>query len=252
MTFRQRTGPRIPDRRAQAKKWKQTESDNRGITLPRFYPILDTGTLERLGFNAIDAAEAILEAGAGILQFRHKTFWSREAFEAARQIGQLCKDAGVIFVVNDRADYALLLKASLHLGQEDLLPSDARKVIGSDPIIGFSTHNATQMHEAADWPVDYVAFGPVFGTSTKERADPTTGLEALARMRGLTDRPLVAIGGINRQNAAACFEAGADSVAVIADLYPDPCNKTALRARAAEWHRLCGEQNPPRDAAVQF
>ena len=213
--------------------------------LPPIYPILDTGTLERHNLNPIEAAEAILEAGAKILQYRRKTFWSAEAFNQAKQIAELCHQAKAIFIVNDRADYALLLaelNAGLHLGQEDLLPTDARTVIGPKPVIGFSTHNAAQMEAAITNPIaeaiDYIAYGPIFPTTTKENPDPTTGLEALRKIRTLTTKPLVAIGGITRQNAPQCWQAGADSVAIIADLFPNPCTKRSLRERMSEWHQL--------------
>jgi thiamine-phosphate pyrophosphorylase len=140
--------------------------------------------------------------------------------------------------VNDRADYARLLHASLHLGQDDLLPADARLVIGDEAQIGFSTHNPDQMRAAAFEPVDYVAFGPVFTTASKERPDPTVGIAGLRTVRGLTEKPLVAIGGITRANAALCWNAGADSVAIIADTLPDPCTQRALRERMEEWLRL--------------
>ncbi|HWE51098.1 MAG TPA: thiamine phosphate synthase [Bryobacteraceae bacterium] len=213
--------------------------------LPKVYPILDTGTLERHGLGPVEAAEALLEGGAEILQYRHKAFWSGEAFARAGQIAELCREARVLFIVNDRADYARLLAkqdSGLHLGQEDLLPTDARTVIGPAPVIGFSTHNIAQMEAANRNPIadaiDYVAYGPVFGTSTKENPDPTTGLEALGKIRTLTAQPLVAIGGITRENAPHCWRAGADSVALIADLFPNPCTKRLLRERMSEWHQL--------------
>ncbi len=205
------------------------------MTLPPVYPILDTASLK---LDPVAAAEALLEGGAQILQFRHKAFWSGQTFTQAEQIAALCTEAGVPFIVNDRADYAALLHAGLHLGQEDLLPVDARKVTGPDAIVGFSTHNAGQMEAAQTEPVDYVAFGPVFPTRSKERPDPTAGIGNLRHARGLTTKPLVAIGGITRDNASICWNAGADSVAIIADLLPDPCTKGALRERMAEWRQL--------------
>jgi thiamine-phosphate pyrophosphorylase len=206
--------------------------------LPRVYPIIDTTILERLGFNPVHAASALLEGGARIIQFRHKGFWSRDVFAQAEAIAALCRDASASFVVNDRADYALFLHSGLHLGQEDLLPIDARSVIGDSPTIGFSTHNPEQMRAAESEPVDYVAFGPVFSTASKDRPDPTVGIDGLRTVRGLTQRPLVAIGGITRDNASVCWRAGADSVAVIADLLPIPCSHQAIRDRIAEWLRL--------------
>jgi thiamine-phosphate pyrophosphorylase len=204
--------------------------------LPRIYPIVDTAALLRISVDPVRAAAAMLEGGAGILQFRHKDFWSREVFVQAEQIAALCREASVPFVVNDRADYAALLEgAGLHLGQNDLLPADARKVIGNNAVIGFSTHTAEQMRAAAFEPVDYVAFGPVFPTISKERPDPTVGLEGLRAVRALTQRPLVAIGGITQSNAAACWSAGADSVAIITGLLPDPCTPASIRARMRDW-----------------
>lgn len=199
------------------------------------YPIVDN----------LVAAEAFLEAGVGILQFRHKGFWSRDVFGVAETISRFCTEAKAQFIIDDRADYARILKAGLHLGQEDLLPADARSIIGPDAMIGFSTHNALQMTAAVNEPVDYVAFGPVFPTSSKENPDPTTGIKGMKTVRALTSRPLVAIGGITRENAALCWHAGADSVAVIADLIPDPCNKQTLRARMDEWLRLANQTRNP-------
>jgi thiamine-phosphate pyrophosphorylase len=134
-------------------------------------------------------------------------------------------------VTNDRADLAKLFGAALHLGQDDLLPSVARRVIGPDAMVGFSTHNETQLRAAADEPADYLALGPIFGTATKENPDPTVGLAELRRLRPISNRPLVAIGGITRANALQTLEAGADSVAVIGDLFPVDGNIQA-RTRA--------------------
>jgi thiamine-phosphate pyrophosphorylase len=206
--------------------------------LPRIYPILDTATLERLSLDPLAAAAAILEGGARILQFRHKDFWSRDLVAQAGHIAAACRDAGALFIINDRADYAGILHAGLHLGQDDLLPADARTVIGPSPVIGFSTHNPGQIRAAETEPVDYIAFGPVFTTASKQQPDATVGIDGLRAARALTKRPLVAIGGITRDNASICWSAGADSVAVIADLFPNPCTKRTLRDRIIEWHQL--------------
>jgi len=214
--------------------------DNRGL-LPRVYPILDIATLRRLEADPFQAAEALLEGGARILQLRHKEFWSREMFHLAHRLSTRCREAGSRFVINDRADCAALTGSGLHLGQEDLTPEDARIVVGPLPVVGFSTHSAEQMQAAAGEPVDYVAFGPVFPTASKEQPSPTVGLEQLRAVREMTSRPLVAIGGITRENAALCWAAGADSVAVIADLHPVPWSAAAMRQRMTEWRRL-GEQ----------
>jgi thiamine-phosphate pyrophosphorylase len=206
--------------------------------IPRVYPIVDTALLERRAIDPVTAAEALLEAGARILQFRHKAFWSRQTWLQAREISLLCQDAQAAFVVNDRADYAALLNAGIHVGQDDLSPVDARRVAGPGTLLGFSTHNPAQMAAAQSEPIDYVAFGPVFPTASKDRPDPTVGAEGLKAVRDLTTLPLVAIGGITYENARDCWEAGADSVAIIAALYPDPCTGQAIRARMTEWLRL--------------
>jgi thiamine-phosphate pyrophosphorylase len=197
-----------------------------------FYPILDTETAARRGIDPLSAAAQILEGGARILQFRHKGFFSRETYDQAQRIASFCRDADALFVMNDRADVARLLDAGLHLGQDDLSPADARRVLGDGQLIGFSTHNEAQFRAAAEQPADYLAFGPIFGTSSKLNPDPAVGLEELRRLRPLTNRPVVAIGGITRSNAHRAMEAGADSVAVIGDLYPEDGQ---IRKRVAEW-----------------
>jgi thiamine-phosphate pyrophosphorylase len=200
------------------------------LNLPRFYPVLDTGACESFGLAPVDAAAAIVAGGARILQFRHKGHYTRAMFEVAEEIARLCSDAGVLFVINDRADIARLLGAWLHLGQDDLPQRQARSIAGT--VIGFSTHNEAQLRAAAGEPVDYVALGPIFGTVSKQNPDPVVGTAELRRIRRHTDRPLVAIGGITLQNAAEVLDAGADSVAVIGDLLRDP---TQLGTRTKEW-----------------
>jgi thiamine-phosphate pyrophosphorylase len=205
------------------------------MKLPAFYPILDTEVALRRGIDPVKAAQQILDAGARILQYRHKAFLSREAFAWLENIAALTQAAGAILIVNDRADLAKMFDAALHLGQDDLLPSVARRVVGPDTMVGFSTHNEVQLRAACDEPVDYLALGPLFGTVTKENPDPTVGLDDFRRLRPLSKRPLVAIGGITRANALQAIDAGADSVAVIGDLFPDDGN---ISARTAEWIRI--------------
>jgi len=205
------------------------------MVLPRFYPILDTEVSLRRGVDPVEAARQILEGGARILQFRHKQFLSRQALAWLERIVELARSSGAILVVNDRADLAKLFGLGLHLGQEDLLPSIARRVTGPDTMIGYSTHNEPQLRAACAEPADYLALGPIFGTVTKENPDPAVGLTELRRLRPLANRPLVAIGGITRANAAETLAAGADSLAVIGDLFSEDGN---IRARAAEWIRL--------------
>ena len=187
------------------------------MKLPAFYPVLDADRV-----SPIPAAEALLAAGARILQFRHKSFFSQKAFEEASRIAELCRSAGALFIVNDRADIAKLLDAGLHLGQDDLAPADARRVLPASSIVGFSTHNEQQLRAGDTEPVDYLAIGPIFATRSKQNPDPVVGLGRLRTLRSLTRKPLVAIGGITRELAPKVFEAGADSVAIIGDLFPRP------------------------------
>jgi len=205
------------------------------MKIPAFYPILDTEVAMRRGIDPVKAARQILDAGARILQYRHKAFLSREAFSWLENIAVLTQAAGAILVVNDRADLAKMFNAALHLGQDDLLPSIARRVVRPDTIVGFSTHNEAQLRAASEEPTDYLALGPLFGTATKENPDPTVGLDDFRRMRSLSNRPLVAIGGITRANAMQAIDAGADSVAVISDLFPEDGN---VGSRIREWLRL--------------
>src|SRR5580698_4914498 len=184
------------------------------------------------------AAAAFLEGGAGILQIRQKGHWSREIFASAKRIALRCREAGAQFVVNDRADFALLLDAGLHIGQDDLAPRDARKLMGSEPTIGFSSHNVDQLCAAGGEPVDYVALGPIFGTASKLNPDPIVGVEELRRCRTLMEKPLVAIGGITLENALTVWQAGADSVAVIAGLLPETASARNMRERMEQWMNL--------------
>ena len=208
------------------------------MKLPRVFPILDTESLERCDVALETAAAAFLDGGAGILQVRHKGHWSRGFFESASAVARLCREAGAALVVNDRADFALLLGAGLHVGQDDLPPRDARRLMGPDAAIGFSSHNVAQLCSAGGEPVDYVALGPVFATASKRNPDPVTGVEEVRRCRSLIEKPLVAIGGITQENAVDVLRAGADSVAVIAGLLPERGTAHSLRERMEQWQQL--------------
>jgi thiamine-phosphate pyrophosphorylase len=211
------------------------------MSFPRFYPILDTSFLRRNNVPVLDAARSILNAGARILQFRHKQnrdndFFTPEMLDQAGEIAQMCRASGAIFIINDRADIAAMIGAGVHVGQDDLTPSQVRPIVGSGATIGFSTHNAAQLQQAASEPADYLAIGPIFSTTSKENPDPVVGVDQLRDLRALTNRPLVAIGGITRANAHAVLTAGADSVAVISDLYSGDIGRAA-----AEWIALVGD-----------
>jgi thiamine-phosphate pyrophosphorylase len=205
--------------------------------LPRFYPILDTAALAERNCAIEQAAEALIEAGARILQYRHKSDWMQEHFDAAKRIATLCHESSVLFVINDRADLARLLGAALHVGQDDLPPVAARRVI-SDEVMGFSTHNRVQLERGDQEPVEYLSLGPIFSTNSKDRPDPTIGITGLKELRKITQKPLVAIGGIIMSNAQEVLAAGADSVAVISAILPETCNRTSLRKHAEAWMRL--------------
>lgn len=186
---------------------------------------------------AVAAADTLLEAGVGWLQFRHKAHFSRRTYEQAQRIGGLCEAGKAIFVINDRADVARMVGAGLHVGQQDLQPADAKAVTGAEGFIGYSTHNADQLAAGDQEPVDYLAIGPVFATGSKENPDPVVGVEALAHLRTLTDKPLVAIGGITLENAGDVFAAGMDAVALIGALLPADGSLGELRRRAERWVR---------------
>jgi thiamine-phosphate pyrophosphorylase len=216
-------------------------SDRVPLVLPRFYPILDTAALEAKGLSAISAATVLLDAGVRILQYRHKLAFTEARYREAAQIAHLCRDAGALFVMNDRADFAGILDAALHLGQDDLPPQAARQVVGTDALIGFSTHSEDQLRRAAGLPVDYLALGPVFTTGSKANPDPELGVTEWKRLRPLSRVPLVAIGGISLESAELVLESGADSIAVISDLLPrDQASLDGLRRRAAEWLNVAG------------
>jgi thiamine-phosphate pyrophosphorylase len=202
--------------------------------LPKFYPILDTNVLAARKWPLATTAEVLLDSGVKILQYRHKDVWTQMHFDEAKRVAEMCQDAGVLFVLNDRADFAKLLKCALHLGQEDLNPTAARKII-SDEVMGYSTHNDEQLVLADSDPVEYLSIGPIFQTTSKLRPDPVVGIAGLKTVRGLTKKPLCAIGGVTLANAKEVFAAKADSVAVISGFLPEKFDKKALRAKIAEW-----------------
>jgi thiamine-phosphate pyrophosphorylase len=208
------------------------------MRLPRVYPIVDTECLSARNLRVETAASAFLEGGAGILQIRHKGHWTRAVFDSARAVAPLCREAGATLIIDDRADIAMLLGAGVHVGQEDLAPRDVRALVGREPMLGYSSHNMQQLRAAGGEPVDYVAFGPVFPTSSKQNPDPVVGVAEIRRCRPSIDKPLVAIGGITLDNARSVIDAGADSVAVITGLLPDHPTARSLRERMEQWQQL--------------
>ncbi len=202
----------------------------------RVYPIADTEILARHGFEPVGFVEALLDGGAGLMQFRHKDAYTRQAFEQLERIAELCHAAGAQLIVNDRADFAAICGAGLHVGQDDLPPALARRVMG-ERMLGLSTHNEAQMRAAASEPVDYVALGPIFQTGSKRNAAPAVGVQNLKTWRPLVEKPLVAIGGITLENAPDVLAAGADCVAVIGDLLPGSSELGKVKARMETWLR---------------
>jgi thiamine-phosphate pyrophosphorylase len=183
----------------------------------KLYPITDT----RLsGLSHAEQVERLAAGGATLIQLRDKTASPRQFYEAALEAMQVARGLGVRILINDRIDIAIAVDADgAHIGQDDLPPEQARRLLGEHRLLGYSTHDLKQALAADSMPVDYVAIGPVFQTTSKENPDPVVGLEALAVIRSQIGKPLVAIGGITFQNAAAVLQAGADSLAVISDLY---------------------------------
>jgi thiamine-phosphate pyrophosphorylase len=199
--------------------------------LPRLYAILDARNLS--DNNALFAAAAQLtSAGCALLQYRNKSGSARQMLDHAREL-RILLPASIKLIMNDRADLCLAAGFDgVHVGQDDLSPESVRKIIGPNRWLGVSTHNPEQLAEADQTSADYLAIGPVFATASKEKPDRDVGLEGVRRARQLTGKPLVAIGGITRANAASVIEAGADSVAVISDLLKDP------RKSAEEFFRI--------------
>ena len=190
------------------------------MDLPRLYAIVDSAQLAR---SLADVTASLLAAGVRLIQYRDKNSSSRELYKASASIAECVRAAGGTLIVNDRADVARASGADgVHLGQEDLPAAMARRILPAGKIIGLSTHSILQVKQADQEPVDYIAFGPIFVTRSKERPDPVVGLSALAEARKATRKPLVAIGGITLQNARTVIENGADSVAAIGALMNAP------------------------------
>lgn len=188
--------------------------------LPRLYAILDSSNFTDT--EALRRAASELAAGGVTLfQYRNKTGNARQMLEQARELKR--RLGSVKLIMNDRADLCLAAGFDgVHVGQDDLSPEGARKVIGGTLWLGVSTHNPVQLAAADKTTANYLAIGPVFATSSKANPDPVIGLEGVRQARGLTHKPLVAIGGITRNNCREVIEAGADAVAVISDLLLEP------------------------------
>jgi len=186
------------------------------IVLPRLYVILDATLLPN---SPIQCAQELAGAGVRLLQYRHKSASARDLLGTSRELVSALQPHGASLIVNDRPDVAVLAGAAgVHVGQEDLEPQQARSVVGENLWIGASTHNLQQFRQAAATSADYIAVGPIFPTTSKANPDPVVGLDLLRQVRSLTEKPIVAIGGITLDRAASVIAAGADCVAVIRDV----------------------------------
>lgn len=181
------------------------------------YAILDPGHSK--GRPLSSALRELLGGGARVIQLRAKEMSSREFLDLSREARELCRAAGALLIVNDRTDIALASEADgVHLGQEDLPLGVAQRLMEKEKIIGISTHDLAQAEEAERGGADYIGFGPIFGTATKDTGYSPRGLAMLREIRKAVKIPIVGIGGITENNVAQVWEAGADAAAIIGDL----------------------------------
>ena len=191
----------------------------------RVYPITD---VRLTGLTHSEQVARLIDGGATLIQLREKELSPQEFFLQADEAVRFAHQRGVDVIINDRVDVALAVKADgVHLGQDDMAASSARELLGPRAIIGLSTHNLEQAARAIEQPIDYIAIGPIFTTTSKTNPDPAVGLEGIHHVRRLVSEfPLIAIGGVTLDNALAVFSAGADSVALISALLADPSQIT--------------------------
>lgn len=189
--------------------------------IPRVYPITDARIS---GISHVEQVRRLIAGGATLIQLREKHASPREFLDAALNAVAVARENNVKIIINDRVDIALVAEADgVHLGQDDMPPERAREVLGSNAIIGFSTHSVEQAQRASEMPIDYLAIGPVFQTSTKADPDPVIGLEGVSAVRAsVGSLPLVAIGGITASSALSVVAAGSDSVAMISSVIGQP------------------------------
>lgn len=199
-------------------------------TLPKIYPITDT---RLTGLSHAAQVERLIRGGATFIQLREKHGSPQSFYDEAAAALEIARPAGVKIIINDRVDIALAVRADgVHLGQDDLPPAAARRILGEAAIIGFSTHSVSQAVEAVRLPLDYVAIGPVYATQTKENPDEVVGTKGVRAVReAIGSFPLVAIGGIAPGNAGEVLAAGADSLAVVKSVL-DPPEKIETNLRS--------------------
>ena len=181
------------------------------------YAILDPG--QSKGRPAIRILADLLNGGAKLLQLRAKEMTSNEFYRLAIEARELTRQAGCLLIINDRVDIAMASQADgVHLGQEDLPLETARRLMGRTRLIGISTHDLRQAQDAEGADADYIGFGPIFGTSTKETGYSARGTAMLKEIRKAVKIPIVAIGGITEDNVTQVWDAGADTAAIISDI----------------------------------
>lgn len=189
---------------------------SRILPFPKVYPITD---IKLSGLSHAEQVSHLSSGGATFIQLRDKSLPGAEFFNQAMRAVELARQRSVRIIINDRADIALATKADgVHLGQDDLPPEAARRILGNDAIIGYSTHNLDQARRAQSLPIDYLAIGPIFPTTSKSDTEPVLGLEGVRSIAQMAGLPVVAIGGITLENAASVIDVGATSVAVISAL----------------------------------
>lgn len=211
------------------------------LVMPRLYVILDAGLVHR---SILKFAEQLIDAGVRLLQYRDKSGTPAAMLETSRALAQFANEAGVSFFVNDRPDIAFLANATgVHVGQDDLSVEQARAIVGPQRWVGVSTHNREQFAKAAASSADYIAIGPIFATKSKANPDPVVGVEMVRELRAITQKPIVAIGGIGLDRAEEVLRAGADSVAVISDilLAADPMERARQFVKKLEAINLAGD-----------
>jgi thiamine-phosphate pyrophosphorylase len=208
----------------------------------RLHAIVDVALAGRVGWTPIDLAHAFLDGGATVIQLRAKQLDSSTFLDLADAAVRLAQSYQANIIVNDRVDIALMSGATgVHVGQDDLSPAAARRLLGEKALIGVSTHTIDQIDGAIGEPVNYVAVGPVFGTRSKETGYDAVGLDLVASAARMAhDTPIVAIGGITLENSRSVISAGAAAVAVISDLLvgSDPRARTAAFVRRLEQNRV--------------
>jgi len=211
------------------------------LVMPRLYVILDAGLVHG---SIFELAEQLIDVGVRILQYRDKSGTAAAMLQTSKVLARAANEAGASFLVNDRPDVAFLANASgVHVGQDDLSVEQARAIVGPDRWVGVSTHNHKQFASAAATSADYIAIGPIFATKSKANPDPVVGMELIRELRSMTEKPIVAIGGIRLEHVDEILRAGADSVAVISDigLAPDPKERARQFLKRLEAVNLTGD-----------